>query len=174
MLNPLLGKYILDTSSWTRDRRLSELPVYLENFSKDELSVAPKEPGSPHTLVVTAAGLRSADVFRTLQKYRTKDAMVAKLFAKHIKLKEAVESCKRMRMNFGVGTPQRIYDLLESGALSTTKLKRIVIDASHIDQKKRGVLDMKETLMPLLRLLNRKELQERYSNSKNATHIIFF
>ena len=36
-----------------------------------------------------------------------------------------------------------------------------VIDASHIDVKKRGMLDMKETLVPLVELLTRKELRER-------------
>lgn len=61
--------------------------------------------------------------------------MVAKLFAKHIKLKDAITYVKRTRwalmlfyasshvfvadirrMNFGVGTPSRIIDLLDSGA----------------------------------------------------------
>lgn len=41
--------------------------------------------------------------------------MVAKLFAKHIKLKEAMDMAKKTRMGIGVGTPQRIADLLESG-----------------------------------------------------------
>ena len=40
---------------------------------------------------------------------------MAKLFAKHIKFKEAVEMVQKNRMNIGVGTPQRITDLLEDG-----------------------------------------------------------
>lgn len=39
------------------------------------------------------------------------------------------------------------------------------MDASHIDIKKRGVLDMKETLIPLLKLLSRKEFKERYGSA---------
>jgi protein CMS1 len=41
--------------------------------------------------------------------------------------------------------------------LSTTNLKRIVIDVSYIDQKKRGILDMKDLHESLIRLLLRKE-----------------
>ena len=48
------------------------------------------------------------------------------------------------RIDYGVGTPDRLVALLEEGALSTANLKRVVIDVSYIDQKKRGILDMKE------------------------------
>jgi protein CMS1 len=47
--------------------------------------------------------------------------------------------------------------LLDQNALSTTNLERVVIDCSYIDQKKRGILDMKELHEPLIRLLLRKE-----------------
>ncbi len=40
---------------------------------------------------------------------------MAKVFAKHIKFKEAVEAMKSSRVNIGVGTPQRIIDLLDDG-----------------------------------------------------------
>lgn len=89
----------------------------------------------------------------------------------------------------GVGTPQRICELLEDGrfvpcethalhtdhspgALSVNHLKRIVIDASHIDVKKRGILDMKELQPPLVRLLNQSALRLRYG--KKDTQIIFY
>ena len=61
------------------------------------------------------------------------------------------------RIDFGVGTPERLSALLDLNALSTANLKRVVIDASYIDQKKRGILDMKELHEPLIRLLLRKE-----------------
>ena len=76
---------------------------------------APEDKGHPHTIIVAAAGLRAADLTRALRQFQTKESMVAKLFAKHIKLKEAVETAKKTRMGIGVGTPQRIMDLLEDG-----------------------------------------------------------
>ena len=60
-------------------------------------------------------------------------------------------------MDYGVGTPDRLSALLEDGALSTANLKRVVIDVSYIDQKKRGILDMKDLHEPLIKLLLRKD-----------------
>jgi protein CMS1 len=53
-----------------------------------------------------------------------------------------------------------------SGSLKTQELERIVIDGSHIDQKKRGIFDMQEMHFPLLQLLNRPEFRERYGVTK--------
>jgi protein CMS1 len=64
---------------------------------------------------VAGAGLRAADVTRALRKFQTEKSMVAKLFAKHIKLKEAIEMVSKTRMGIGVGTPQRLIDLMKDG-----------------------------------------------------------
>jgi len=172
----LPAKAVLDTSSWEKPRNLENLPEFLKKFAdaKEKLDVAPKEKGCPHTLVIAAAGIRAADLTRALRTFSTKQAVVTKLFAKHIKLMEALETCRKTRMTIGVGTPQRVFDLLEDGALSATHLKRIVIDASHIDQKKRGVLDMKDTQPPLMKLLNRSELKERYGVKKQGVQLVFY
>ena len=192
-------KAILDTTSWSKERTEEELPKFLEQFAGprrkkkgQKLSDAPQEKGHPHTLIVTAAGLRAADLARALRGFQTKQALVAKLFAKHIKMKEAVEMVKKSRINIGVGTPQRIFDLLENGlqfytpallgvdantavgALSASHLERIIVDASHIDQKKRGVLDMKETQVPLVNLLARTEIKERYGRREDGIELLFF
>ena len=107
-------------------------------------------------------------------------------------MKEAVEMVKKSRINIGVGTPQRMFDLLEHGlyptcsyelrsgtnegvgALSASHLERIIVDASHIDQKKRGILDMKETQVPLVNLLARTEMKERYGNREDGIELWFF
>lgn len=49
-----------------------------------------------------------------------------------------------------------------------------MIDASHIDQKKRGILDMRETLAPLLSWLNRSEFKDRYAASSAGVDLMFF
>ncbi|KAK8154997.1 U3-containing 90S pre-ribosomal complex subunit-domain containing protein [Phyllosticta citrichinensis] len=164
---------ICDTSSWGGERTLDQLPAFVEKFAQGDLTKAPKSNGAPHTIVVAASGIRAADVTRGLRKFEEKGTKVAKLFAKHIKLKEAIESCKRLKMNFGVGTPQRISDLLGDGALSTSNLKRIIIDASHIDVKKRGIMDMKETQVPLAQLLGRQELKSRFGQP-GGIEVVFY
>ena len=139
-----------------------------------ELDAAPRSNGTPHTLVVASAGLRAADLTRALRVFQSKDAQVAKLFAKHIKLAEAIDGAKRTRMGIGVGTPARIADLLDDGALSAGRLERIVVDFSHIDVKKRGVLDMRDTHGPLVRLLRRKELRTRFGEREGGIDLAFF
>ena len=65
------------------------------------------------------------------------------------------------------------YNLDYSGALSLSALSRIVVDCSHIDQKKRSILDMRETEEPLIRLLNRPELKSRYGIGEDDVQLIF-
>ncbi|GAB7324607.1 hypothetical protein MBLNU13_g08496t1 [Cladosporium sp. NU13] len=172
---------ILDTTAHTEIRTSDHLPKFLEQFAGERRSKkgskllnAPEAKSSPHTLIVAGSGLRAADVTRALRKFQTKDCMVAKLFAKHIKLKDAVETVKKSRIGMGVGTPQRIIDLFEDGALKSDCLERIVIDASHIDTKKRGILDMKETQVPLVQLLTRADLKERFGTGEGKIELLFF
>lgn len=56
----------LDTSSFTEPRTLEKLPGFIKAFSPKgaDLSKSSEEKGTPHTLVVSAAGLRAADVVR--------------------------------------------------------------------------------------------------------------
>jgi protein CMS1 len=61
-----------------------------------------------------------------------------------------------------------------SGALVLDGLHRIVVDASHIDQKKRGVMDMKDTMLPLARFISKKQFQDRYVNEEKPLSLLFF
>ncbi|KAJ6157336.1 Protein CMS1 [Penicillium chermesinum] len=150
----------LDTTGFADSRSLEKLPAFLKEFTSEQ-------KGTPHTLVISAAGLRAADVVRSLRSFQNKESIVGKLFAKHIKLEEAKQFLQRAQMGIGVGTPTR-------GDLKIDELQRIVIDGSHIDQKQRGIFDMKETHFPLLKLLTRPELRERYAAGKNKTQILVF
>ncbi|KAJ5510760.1 hypothetical protein LT330_005549 [Penicillium expansum] len=165
----------LDTSSFTSTRKLEQLPEFLKSFSTKgaDLSKSSEKNGTPHTLVISGAALRAADVVRALRSFQTKDSIVGKLFAKHIKLEEAKQFLQRARSGIGAGTPTRISDLIESGTLNLEELERIVIDGSHVDQKQRGIFDMKDTHMPLLKLLTRPELRERYGVKKGVKILVF-
>lgn len=112
-----------------------------------------------------------------------------------MKIEEQISMLGKSRTGIGVGTPARLMDLMENGeiyfvsrtllrlivtdifhpgALSIAHLKRIVVDASHVDQKKRGVMDMKDTMIPLARLLSRKELMDRYGSEEAPLDLIFY
>jgi len=60
------------------------------------------------------------------------------------------------------------------GALSATKLERVLVDATHIDQKKRGIFDMRETQEPLILLLNRPELKSRFGSSSGTIQLMLY
>ncbi|KAK0628699.1 U3-containing 90S pre-ribosomal complex subunit-domain containing protein [Bombardia bombarda] len=167
---------IKDTTSWEKVRSLENLPEFLESFSEapEQLDQSSKKPGSPHTIIVAGAGLRAADVVRAVRKFQKKGSLVSKLFAKHFKLEEQVAFLKKNRTGIAVGTPQRLIDLIENGALSLESLKRVVIDASHIDQKKRGIVDMRETMLPLVNMLSRKELKEKFTDPEQPVDLIFY
>lgn len=61
-----------------------------------------------------------------------------------------------------------------AGALQLDRLERIVIDASHIDQKKRGILEMKELQVPLTLWLGQKQLRDRYVANTDAIELLFY
>ena len=64
--------------------------------------------------------------------------------------------------------------LTPPGALQIDRLERIVVDASHIDQKKRGILDMKETQVPLVIWLGQQEFRERYAAKSGGIQLLFY
>ncbi|KAI2632829.1 U3-containing 90S pre-ribosomal complex subunit-domain containing protein [Xylaria nigripes] len=167
---------IKDSSSFPSPRNLENLPSFLETHAKnpEELAGAPKANGSPHTIIVAGAGLRAADLVRAVRKYQSKQVTVGKLFAKHIKIEDTKKFLETHRTGVAVGTPVRLSDLLETGALKIDKLERLVVDASHIDQKKRGIMDMKETMIPLARWICRAEFKERYTDPERPLQLLFY
>jgi len=62
-------KAFVDTSSWNKPRLLSSLPDFLDHYAASSgqikrLSTASKLKGAPHTIVMTGAGLRAANLTR--------------------------------------------------------------------------------------------------------------
>ncbi|KAF2838998.1 hypothetical protein M501DRAFT_1003532 [Patellaria atrata CBS 101060] len=165
---------IMDTSRWEKTRDLKSLPIFMEYLLGKDLKSVSKSTGTPHTLIVASAGLRAADLTRAVRKFQTKEAHIIKLFAKHIKLQEAIENCQKTKTNIGVGTPQRISELLDDGALKADELRTIIIDASYIDQKKRGILDMRETLIPLVELLSKPLVRDRFGADEKKIDLVFY
>jgi len=125
---------IVDTTEFQDSRNLENLPTFLEKYAgkemskkkKNRLQDAPQAKGTPHTLIVAGAGLRAADLTRAVRGFQSKEAKIAKLFAKHIKLSDAIQDAKRSRMNIGVGTPQRIMELLDDGEMFWSSTKEIL------------------------------------------------
>lgn len=91
-----------------------------------------------------------------------------------MKVDEQVSFLKNKKAGIGVGTPARLMELIDKEALSLKNLRRIIVDASHIDQKKRGVMDMKDTMMPLARFLTRPEFKDKYTAEEKPLDLLFY
>lgn len=64
-INQSIDSAFLDTSSFTSSRKLEQLPEFLKSFSKgSDLSKSSEKNGAPHTLVISGAAMRAADVVR--------------------------------------------------------------------------------------------------------------
>jgi protein CMS1 len=92
---------VQDSTSWTEPRTTDNLSAFLKKQSSALKPTPSKPPGAPHTIVVTASGIRAADVCRSLKsglpKQGVKKPEVAKLFAKHLKLADQVAHLKKNR-----------------------------------------------------------------------------
>ena len=91
---------------------------------KDKL----KEEGAPIAIIVCSGARRcQAVIKRIASSFR---CHVGKLYSKHFKLHEQVSSLKS-KVALAVGTPDRITQLLDAGALSLCNLKCLLLDMSH-------------------------------------------
>jgi len=73
-------KSFLDTTTFDRVHTSANLPAFLEQFAEKgraELSTC-EEKATPHTLVVTPSGIRTAFLNRELRIFNTEESKVAK------------------------------------------------------------------------------------------------
>jgi protein CMS1 len=90
-----------DSTSWTEPRTTDNLSAFLKKQASSLKPTPSKPAGAPHTIVVTASGIRAADICRSLKsglpKQEVKNPNVAKLFAKHLKLADQVAHLKKTK-----------------------------------------------------------------------------
>ncbi|KAJ9608033.1 Protein cms1 [Cladophialophora chaetospira] len=172
----LPSKAFLDTTGFDKNRIAANLPAYLERFSiegKDGLSTC-KEKASPHTLVVTLSGMRTADLARELRVFQNDESHLGKLIAKHMKLKDNIKLMQETKIGIAISTPMRFKQLIDADALKTRDLRRIVVDGSYRDDKKNTILTMNQTFQPLVALLNEDTIRKRYGTEEGRVDILVF
>ncbi|KAG8687684.1 hypothetical protein FRC09_013350 [Ceratobasidium sp. 395] len=197
--HPLVQPALVDTTQFTTERTHATLPDFISaspsrstlrwNFVSTHLLLIsaacpnlaariaqrPKHHGAPTALVAAGAALRVADLTRTLRPLKGESGgEIAKLFAKHFKLKDHVAYLAKTRVGVAVGTPARLSQLLaEPDALSVKALSHIVLDMSHLDSKQRSLLDIPETRADTLKgVLGNERIRERLANGK--TKLVLF
>ncbi|KIW74039.1 hypothetical protein PV04_02107 [Phialophora macrospora] len=169
-------KAFLDTTDYDKDRVAANLPDFIERFSAEGKSglSACDEKASPHTLVVTSSGIRTADLYRELRVFQNGEAKVGKLIAKHMKLKDNIEYMQGNKIGIAISTPFRFNQLVDADALKTGNLRRIVVDGSYCDEKKNTIFMMAQTFNPLVTLLNKESIRQRYRDGKDNIDILVF
>jgi protein CMS1 len=166
--------WLRDTTDFNEPHSADNLAAYLLKFMPDDiLSSSRSKTATPHTLVIASSGIRVADLARALRSLNSDETKVAKLIAKHMKLKENVEYLAKTKVGIAVGTPARLKDLVDQDAIKTTELKAVVIDASYLDEKKRGIADMAELFKAMLQLLHHKSIRSRLELDNGARILVF-
>lgn len=170
----LPAKAFRDTSDFAEARLVKNLPQFLEQYIEGGAETLKTCNGtsSPHTLIITSSAIRAQDVLREVRKYGTEDSKIAKLFAKHMKLEEMVQYVQKTRFGIGAGTSARIQRLIEEDALKVDSLKRIVLDSSYLDEKKRTIFSDRDAFVQLLNLVNLETLKLRFIN--DGTEVMVF
>ncbi|KIW16494.1 hypothetical protein PV08_06549 [Exophiala spinifera] len=168
-------KAFRDTTGFDGIHSADRLAAFLEQFSengKAELTACEAKQ-QPHTLIIAPSGIRAADLNREMRGFNTKQSKVAKFIAKHMKLKENVEYMKKNKVGIVIGTPARLVDVIGTGAIKETSVRRIVVDGSYRDEKKRNIFEMQELFQPLLALLNLKAFRARYDAEDQLEILVF-
>mmetsp|Transcript_18194 Transcript_18194/g.51332 ORF Transcript_18194/g.51332 Transcript_18194/m.51332 type:complete len:231 (+) Transcript_18194:180-872(+) len=128
---------------------------YFGNKLAGHLKAAENPNCVMRVLVLCSSGIRCCDVFRELRTLAGPKALVAKLFAKHMKLKEQREMLAEKSVFAGVGTPNRVRALLEAGALDLSQCELVLVDCwrnvkgFNIFELKQEAADLRNVLCAL-------------------------
>jgi len=112
-------------------------------------------PGSPLLLIICSSALRAAQLNRDIAEFKREKCKIAKLFAKHMKIKDQEKFLKKSVIHIGLGTPKRMADLIESGCLKLEQVSHVVLDWSWRDSKLRQLRDVPEIKSDLMDLLQK-------------------
>ncbi|KAL5636172.1 hypothetical protein ACGC1H_004850 [Rhizoctonia solani] len=169
---------IVDTTTFTAERTDSSLADFISSTCPtlaSRIAQRPKHHAAPTVIVLAGAALRVADLTRAIRPLKGESGgEIAKLFAKHFKLKDHIAHLAKTRVGVAVGTPARISQLLaEPDALSVKALSHIILDLTHLDTKQRSLLDIPETRVDTFRgVLGHSRIKERLLNGK--TKLVLF
>ncbi|KAK6371371.1 Protein cms1 [Exophiala oligosperma] len=168
-------KAFRDTTSFAGIHSTGRLGAFLEQFTENGKTVltACDAEAAPHTLVIAPSGIRAADLYRELRVFNSEQSKVAKFIAKHMKLQENVEYMQKNKVGIVIGTPARIMDVIAAGAIKPGSVRRIVVDGSYCDEKKRNIFGMRELFQPLQALLNLEAFRTRYSTQDRLEILVF-
>lgn len=141
--------------------------------AKTQFLRAPKAPtdpfGSPMVIILARTAIRCVNLIKYLLPFR-KYAHLGSLFAKHKKLEEQAKFLREWHCQIAVGTPNRVLDLADNGALKLDRCVLFIIDMER-DPKSLSILDAYETREELFKLYKNHMLPQL---SNGTSKLAFF
>lgn len=112
-------------------------------ISKKKLKQWNPNDGSPMVIIVCLSARRAVQVLKELSVSKLR---VAKLFAKHMSIDQQKEllTSSGSKFSLAVGTPHRLLQLAQAGALTLAKTQLVVLDA-HVNPKNFSVYTLPDT-----------------------------
>jgi hypothetical protein len=122
----------------------STYPVLLDKLYQDQPKpLVVKSHTKIKVLIVCSSALRCLEVIRELKSIP--NLKVAKLFSKHMKITEQIEALKKTSYLVGVGTPNRLVKIFESGdAMPPKRVEYLIFDGSKKDKKQMTLWNLNE------------------------------
>lgn len=127
-----------DTKSPTSEVLLKMLPDVYGVLVKKKLNAT----GAPRMIILTGGALRVISLRKLMIDLGGPDCKVAKLFAKHMKVKEQCSFLSKSVVHVAVGTPKRISELIDLDALKLNRLRYLAIDWNFRDKKLQRMVDL--------------------------------
>ncbi|KAJ3317166.1 cms1 ribosomal small subunit [Boothiomyces sp. JEL0866] len=117
----------------------SPKPLYVKSHTKLKV------------LIISSSALRCLEIYKEVRE----KAKTIKLFARHLKINDQIESLKKEPFLIGVGTPGRIRKIIEQDkdAIRTNRVEFVIVDG-WIDSKNFNILDNNETREDTLHLVS--------------------
>ncbi|XP_022089889.1 protein CMSS1-like [Acanthaster planci] len=135
------------------------LSTYLEsailNWRRDIEAKRPKAAKTCLLLLLTASARRAVDLNREAAAFKGKQCVSAKLFSKHMKIQDQADFLAKNRVQFAVGTPNRIAALLQQDVLNLAGTRYLVLDWNWRDVKFKRMCDIPELKTDLFGLFEK-------------------
>ena len=123
------------------------LPIYLSNWELDKAELT--EKGVPLLLFVSSSAVRSLELAREAKEGLGQNCIVAKLFAKHMKIDKQLKFLSSHVCHIATGTPERLLQIIAKYDFLKIPLKLVVLDWQRKDAKQRRLIDISENKEPL-------------------------
>ena len=122
-----------------------------DNWNQEKSTLTQK--GAPLLLIISSSAVRSLEMAREAKLALGNDCVVAKLFAKHMKLDKQQEFMLTHVSHIATGTPERLLQLIQKFNFLSTSLKLVILDWERKDAKQRTLIEISENKKPLAILL---------------------